>query len=209
MSACLVADAPVATIRKIDIGPPEAETVGALCRRWSQGDLRAMETMFEASYDDLMLIAERKLEKERRLRHLSAACLLSETFIRFRCRRPFYFESYAHFCNIAARQMSQVLIDQIREYVAAKRGGPERDEICSLCEEIYSFGEMGLMVDQLHMALREMARSEPRQAELVYLRFFCGCTIEEAAQLMMLSVSTLKREWIQARDWLVRQVGRG
>lgn len=209
MSACQVVDAPVSTGAGTGKGPPEAETVGVLCRRWSQGDLRAMETMFEASYDDLLLIAERKLEKERRLRHLSAACLLSETFIRFRCRRPFYFESYAHFCNIAARQMSQVLIDQVREYVAAKRGGPERDEICSLCEEIYSFGEMGRLVGQLHIALHEMARTEPRQAELVYLRFFCGCTIEEAADAMLLSVSTLKREWMQAREWLVRQVGRG
>lgn len=208
MRGCSVVDAPVAPIAVVRVGPREPETVDVLCRRWSQGDLRAMEKMFEATYDDLLLIAERKLEKERRLRHLSAACLLSETFIRFRCRRPFYFESYAHFCNIAARQMSQVLVDQIREYVAAKRGGPERDEICSLCEEIYSFGEMGRMVDHLHSALREMARTEPRQAELVYLRFFCGCTIDEAAEAMDLSVSTLKREWMQAREWLVRQVGR-
>ncbi|CAM2009500.1 ECF-type sigma factor [Acanthopleuribacter pedis] len=180
-----------------------------LCQRWARGDVAALETMYDQVYDDLMVIAVRKLENERRLSHFSPACLLSETFIRFRRQRPFYFASRAHFCNIAARQMSQVMIDQVREYLAAKRGGPERDEMCSLYEEIYSFGEAGRVVDSLHLALRELARLEPRQAHIVRLRFFCGCTIEEAAAEMDISISTLKRSWSDARAWLVRQVGHG
>lgn len=203
MSGCLAVLAPA------EVPVAVVDDTVALCRRWAQGDAAALETMFDRTYDHLMVIAVRKLEHERRLSYFSPACLLGETFIRFRRQRPFYFSSEAHFCNIAARQMSQVLIDQIREYLAAKRGGPERDDMCSLCEEIYSFGEAGRVIDRLHLALRELGRLAPRQAELIALRFFCGCTIEEAAASMNISVSTLKREWSEARAWLVRQIRHG
>jgi DNA-directed RNA polymerase specialized sigma24 family protein len=43
----------------------------------------------------------------------------------------------------------------------------------------------------------------------VELRFFGGLTVEETAEALDVSPATVKREWVMAKAWLTREVGRG
>lgn len=56
-----------------------------------------------------------------------------------------------------------------------------------------------LIVDQ---ALTKLEQLDPRQAEIVELRFFGGLSVEETAAALDLSEKTVKREWAMARAWL-------
>jgi len=63
-----------------------------------------------------------------------------------------------------------------------------------------------LDLELLNHALDRLALQDPRQAQIIELRFFAGLTIEDAAEVVGVSPATLKREWALARAWLKREL---
>ena len=61
----------------------------------------------------------------------------------------------------------------------------------------------------LDEALTQLAEFDPQQAHLVELRFFGGLSIEEAAGVLGISRTTVKRNWNVAKAWLARELRRG
>ena len=54
----------------------------------------------------------------------------------------------------------------------------------------------------IHDALDRLAAKSPRKAELVKLRYFLGCTIPEAAELLGIAPATAEDDWTFAKAWL-------
>lgn len=84
----------------------------------------------------------------------------------------------------------------------AKRGnGPIRVTL-----DEWLVGETGPSLDLLALdhALTDLAALDPKQAQVVELRFFGGLTIEETADTLGISPATVKRPWTMARAWLRR-----
>jgi RNA polymerase sigma factor (TIGR02999 family) len=121
-------------------------------------------------------------------------------------QRPFDAENRAHFVGVAARVMRQILVDYARSYRAAKRGADRRIALDSAVVLPFVRDTDLVALDE---ALKDLAELDEQQSRIVELRFFGGLTNEEAAEVLGISRSTVKREWNVAKAWLSRQMKRG
>jgi len=183
---------------------PRDADVTALLPAAREGDPAALERVMEAMYKSLHQLARRHLEREYGERTLSATELVNESFLRmFPGGRVPELEHRRHLLAIATRAMRQVLVDAGRRRNARKRLAP--GERLSLGEITSCFADepdpMGLIA-----SLEELEAIDPRQAEIVGLRFFAGLTEPEIAAVMGVSERTVQREWRMARAWLRREL---
>lgn len=102
--------------------------------------------------------------------------------------------------------MRRILVDYARANSAAKR--PKLQQRVDWHDSLACVKERSDEFMALDMALEELAACDPRQAQVVELRFYCGLTVEETAATLGISEKTVKREWSSARAWLQTQVKR-
>jgi RNA polymerase sigma factor (TIGR02999 family) len=140
--------------------------------------------------------------KERRDHTLETAALINEAYLRLVGQEEANWQNRAHFFAVAAQVMRHVLIDHARNYQYEKRGaGAQKaplDEVVALSEE--RAAELVALDD----ALTSLAAVDPRKSQIIELRFFGGLNIEETAEVMELSPTTVQREWRAAKAWLQR-----
>jgi RNA polymerase sigma factor (TIGR02999 family) len=178
--------------------------VTALLRRWSGGDKQALDRMLPLVYEELRLQAARQLSGERRDHTLQVTALVNEAYLRLAAQDRAQWQDRRQFLLIAATMMRRVLVDHARRRKAGKRPPPE--ERLSI-EEIDLSMDPGFDMLGLDAALTRLATIDPRQAEVVTLRYFTGLDIDEVANTLDLSASTVTREWRMARAWLRRELG--
>ncbi len=131
---------------------------------------------------------------------LQPTALVHEAYLRLsRAGEPTW-ESRRHFFGAAARAMREILIEQARRKGADKRGGEaERVPLDEGVAWVEPPADDLLAVDE---AIEALGRDDPRAAELVHLRYYAGLTLEETAEVLGSSVSTVQREWRYVRAWL-------
>lgn len=161
---------------------------------------RALAEMMPLVYEELRLLAGGYLRNERPEHTLQRTALVHEAYLRLAAQKGVAWENPAHLLAIFARLMRQTLTNHAVARTRAKRGGTDPTD---LIMEFYERHQVDVAaVDEV---LRELEALDPRQAQIVELRFFAGLTIEEIATLMSISPATVKREWVVAKLWL-RQV---
>jgi len=183
-----------------------ATSVTELLQRWGHGDRAAFDELAPRVYDELKRVAAACLRRERANHTLVATALVNEAFLRLVDQRG-AFQNRAQFFAIAAGMMRRVLVDHARARAAAKR--PQRALQVTLEPTVAASGDNVLEVVCLDEALRKLAELDARQAQLVELRYFGGLTNEEAADVLGLSVRTVKRDWATAKAWLCHHLQLG
>jgi len=177
-----------------------------LLLEWSGGNEAALASLFPLIYEELRVIAQSHLRRERSSHTLQRTALVHEAFLRLVDQKSVNWQSRAQFFGLASQMMRRILVDHARRRGAAKRGSnPARvdlDEASDAAESDWDFEEF----DRL---LQRFETLEPRAGRLVELRFFGGLSIDEAAATLDISVATAKREWSIARAWLQRELQRG
>ena len=179
--------------------------VSELLGKWEAGDREALPALVPLVYADLRKLARRYLRKERPEHTLQSTALVHEAYLRFAKREKVRFENRAHFFAISAQLMRQILVDHARERGAAKRNGGIKLALDEATAP-RALREVSLLV--LDDALQELSRLDPRQGQIVELRFFGGLSIEETSEVLGISPATVKRDWTTARLWLQKQIGR-
>jgi RNA polymerase sigma factor (TIGR02999 family) len=173
----------------------------------SAGNEQALAELLPLIYDELRAMAARYLGRERPGHTLQATALVHEAYFRLVDQKQVQWRDRAHFFAIAAQAMRRILVDHARARHAVKRGADfakvELDEGAVLGDEGALAPEDLLAIDR---ALTELAALDPTASRIVELRFFGGFTVEEIAEVLDTSVSTVKREWTTARAWLHRQL---
>ena len=151
-------------------------------------------------YGELRRLAKAHLRWERRDHTLQPTALVHEAYMRMVDQSKADCHSRAHFFGIAARSMRQILVNHAERHYAAKRGGRY---MVTLNEPVVS-AKQESVVDllALHQALDKLASLDERQCRIVEMRFFCGLTEEEIADVLTVSSRTVKRDWLVARAWL-------
>src|SRR5262245_32382098 len=172
-----------------------------LLSRLSGGDREAAQTVVSLVYKDLRRLARYYLNSERQNHTLQPTALVHEAYMRI-TKTNGQWQNRSHFLAVAATAMRRVLVDHARTVKAAKRGGIKISLESALSYSEQQSGEM-LALDE---ALGRLATWDPRQAQIVELRFFAGLSIEEIAELLNVSVRTVKRDWNLARAWLYGQL---
>ena len=184
--------------------PQTPGDVTGLLRQWNDGDQQARERLVELVYDQLHRLAQAQLRREHAPRTLGPTGLVHEAYLRLAGQDGLDWKDRAHFYGIAAVTMRRVLVEAARRRGSAKRGGDWRR--VTLGAEIGALEARGVDLLDLDRALDALAALDPRQARIVELRFFGGLTIEEAAEVMQTSPSSVKRDFRSAKAWLFREL---
>ncbi|MGE5815971.1 MAG: sigma-70 family RNA polymerase sigma factor [Acidobacteriota bacterium] len=186
----------------------QGRSISTLLRAWGEGDTEARDTLLPLVYRELREQAVRYLRRERGDHTLQPTALIHEAYLRLAAQDDISWQNRAQFFGLAAQMMRRILVDHARRHQAAKRpdaalkveweehhGPAVQPKDCEL-----------LLLDQ---ALGELTARDPRQGQIVELRYFGGLSEAEVADMMSVSRSTVTREWNSAKAWLFRRMTRG
>jgi RNA polymerase sigma factor (TIGR02999 family) len=189
----------------VSVAESPSQSVSALLSKWRAGNDEALPALIPVVYEELCRIAQHHLRQERPDHTLQSTALVHEAYLRLMKQRPADIGSRAHFMAVASRLMRQILVDHARWHRAAKRG---RGLKLELTEAMALQNAPNVDLIALNNALHELARLDPQQSRIVEMRFFAGLSIEDTAEVIGISRTTVKREWATARAWLLREMSR-
>ena len=182
---------------------PEEDITGTLLKV-SGGDEDAAARLLPYVYDELRRLAAAFLRRERPDHTLQPTALVHEAYLRLIDQSRVDWKNRAHFCAVASEMMRRILVDHARKHHAAKRGGSETR--ISLADAVSFPQNVEIEVLAVDEALIDLTRLDPQQGKLVELRFFGGLTLDETAEVMGVSRSTVQREWNLAKAFLYNQL---
>jgi RNA polymerase sigma factor (TIGR02999 family) len=192
--------------------------VTQLLQEWGAGKKEALDSLMPLVYDELRSMAARHLRQERASHTLQRTALVHEVFVRLVDQTRVSWLNRSQFLAVASQLMRRILVDHARKHLSQKRGGDlKRVPIDSTAASGHvdldarqAFGAMTVEsacdLTAVDRALTRLERLDPRQGQLVELRFFGGLSIEESAGVLEISPATVKREWALARAWLQREL---
>lgn len=175
-----------------------------LLRAWGQGDESALAQLAPLIEAELHRLAQQYLHKERQGHSLQATELVNEAFLRLIDWKRIEWQNRAQFVGLAASIMRNVLVDHARRRLNRKHGGDLLR--VSLTHAAFEPDQSNPEIIALHDALNELAKLDPRQSQIVELRFFGGLTEAEIAHVLDLSERQVRRDWSVARAWLYREL---
>ena len=183
--------------------PDARADVTALLGQLRAGKQDVADHLIPLIYDELRRIAGAQMRRERAGHTLQATALVHEAYMRLAGEQEIQWQNRAHFFAIAARAMRQVLLDYARQRLAGKRGGEGAQKVEIDVELLLGANRIEEIV-ALDEVVTRLSELDPQQGRLVELRFFAGLNVEETAEVMGISESTVKREWRLAKAWLHR-----
>ncbi len=172
-----------------------------------RGDAKATDELLPLVYDELRLLAARKLSHERPGQTLQATALVHEAYLRLVGDDPQRWENRGHFFMAAAEAMRRILLDNARRKQRQKHGG-DRQRVDLEDADLAIEGPSDNIV-ALDEALAKLTAEDPTKAELVKLRCFAGLTLGQAAEILGISRASACRYWSYARAWLFDEIKRG
>ena len=179
--------------------------VTRLLLRLTEGESTALEDLLPLVYAELRRLAASYLRRERVGHTLQPTALVHEAYLRLIDQTQVRWQNRAHFFGVAAQMMRRILVDYARSQQAEKRGG-EFQKI-SLDERIDVSGQdSDLDLVALDDALNRLAEIDPQKSKIVEMRFFGGLSVEETAEVLGVSVPTVKRHWRLAKAWLYGEI---
>jgi RNA polymerase sigma factor (TIGR02999 family) len=165
---------------------------------------RALDDLFSVTYEELRRLAA-NVRRGDPSATLTPTALVNEAWLKLARSPAVARTSPLHFKRIAARAMRQVLVEAARRRHAQKRGGPDA-VLVTFDESLPGAAAWAGDVLGLDAALEELARLNPRQAQMVEARFFGGLEAAEIATLLEVSEATVLRDWRAAKAWLAREL---
>jgi len=185
-------------------GDSAPRDITGLLLAWRAGDQGAKDQLMRLVYDELKRQAARAMRHEDVAHTLQPTALVNEAYLRLVDQTRIEWRNRAQFFGVAAEVMRRILVDHARNRLAEKRGGGVA--AVSLNDALHagdqSGGVDGMEVLLLHEAIERLSAFDPVQARIIELRYFAGLTIEDTAEALHTSSSTIKREWKIALAWL-------
>jgi RNA polymerase sigma-70 factor (ECF subfamily) len=185
---------------------PAPKEITQLLLAWSQGDRSALDRLIPQVYEELRRLAKRYMGQERAGHALQTTALVNEAYLRLIDASQVRWQNRAHFFAVSAQLMRRILVDFARSQRNLKRGGEARQ--VSLDEALVVSEETGADLVALDDALSALEALDPRQSQVVELRFFGGLSVEETAEVLKVSPTTARRDWTLARAWLYRELSK-
>jgi RNA polymerase sigma-70 factor, ECF subfamily len=180
--------------------------VATLLGELDVGNDKAVAELVVQLYSELRSLASGYLRRERSDHTLQTTALVHEAYLRLADQREVRWKNREQFLGVAAQLMRRILVDYSRSHGAQKRGkGFEK----VFLEEAAGVSKgKALDVIALDEALTRLAEFDPQQARLVEMRFFGGLSLDEAAGVLGVSRTTVKRNWNLSKAWLARELRR-
>ncbi len=181
--------------------------VNALLGDLNVGNDKAVTELVVMLYSELRGLASSYLRRERSDHTLQTTALVHEAYLRLADQKQVRWKNREQFMGVAAQLMRRILVDYSRGHDAKKRGS-DFEKVFLEEAEVVAKGKTADVI-ALDEALTRLAEFDPQQAQLVELRFFGGLSLEEAAEVLGVSRTTVKRNWNLCKAWLARELRRG
>jgi RNA polymerase sigma factor (TIGR02999 family) len=187
------------------VAPDSRHHITRLLHDWSNGDSTALPRLVEAVYPELRRIAARHMRGERKGHTLQPTAIVNEAYVRLAQQQPGkQWQDRTHFFAVAAHVVRAVLIDHARARQAVKRGSGEATIELTLSDASVAAPPVDLL--DLDAALRDLEAIDAEQGRIVELRYFAGLSIDETAEALATSPSTVKRGWLAAKTYIRRHL---
>jgi len=184
--------------------PADPQEVTQLLANWSQGDPTALEKLIPLVYKELRHLAHRYMEGQRPNHTLQTTALVNEAYLRLADQSKPNFTNRSHFFAVAAKAMRQILVDYAKAQQSQKRGaGASKVE---LNEAALISPEQTSAILDVDEALEKLAVLDSRKARVVELRYFGGLNQDEIAEVLKISIVTVRRDGVFARAWLYTEL---
>lgn len=177
-----------------------------MLRQISKGDAEAAQRLLPLLYDEFRHLAGSFMRQERSNHTLNPTALVHEAYMKLVNQREVDWQGRTHFFNVGAQAMRRILVDHARQKRRIKRGGGEA--VASLDENQVARESREVDLVDLDDAIRHLAELDPRQAEVVELRFFGEMDMQQIADKLGVSKRTVESDWTMARAWLSRELAR-
>jgi RNA polymerase sigma-70 factor (ECF subfamily) len=175
-----------------------------LLKAWERGNQSALEKLIPLVETELRRLAKTYMRRERPGHILQTTALIDEAYIKLLGQNRVHWQNRAHFYGVAAQCMRRVLMDYAKASLRGKRGGNvQQVELSEYSLMSQAQSEELLALDD---ALKKLAREDGRKSKVVELRYFCGYSMEEIAEMLNVSETTVARDWRLARAWLRREL---
>jgi len=186
---------------------PAQDEISQLLLDWSDGDQKALDRLIPVVYQELHRLAHHYMRRERPGQTFQTTALVDEAYLRLVNYKRMRWQDRAHFFAIAAQVMRRILVEHARSRDSAKRGAGAPK--VSLEETVVVSEGRSAEVIAVNDALIDLEAWDARKGKIVELRFFGGLNIEETAEVMKISPTTVQREWRAAKAWLHRALTEG
>lgn len=183
----------------------EKKEVTQLLSRLKAGENGAYDELYPLIYGELRKLAFGHMKHQPSDHTLSKTELVHEAYIKMIDQSKINFSDKSHFLAIASKCMRQILIDHARKKNAQKRGG-DKDDVTYIDEIFSRQKEKAQELIDIDAALNELEKLNERLSKVVEMRFFGEMTIEDTAEALGVSKSTVKRDWMKARGWLYKEL---
>jgi RNA polymerase sigma factor (TIGR02999 family) len=173
-------------------------TAKSLLDAWREGDIAARDQLFDRLYTELRKISTSLLRREGGI-SLTTGDLVNEAVMRLIKLEKINWQDKAHFLALSARMMRRILIDHSRKKNTDKRHHQKVTLVTNIpgqANEVYD-------MYQLEDALTRLQDIDENRAKIVEMRYFGGLSLEEVAEVMGISTSSVKRSWRASRAWLL------
>jgi len=170
----------------------------------ARGEAEAPVALLDLVYDELRRLAASKMSRQTPGQTLQATALVHEAWLRLVGDQKRRFEDRTHFFAAAAEAMRHILIDRARRRRAVRHGGEY--ERVDLEDDMLASADEDEQLLVLNDALEKLELKHPIQAQVVKLRYFAGMGNEEIAELIGVSLSTVKNYWVSSKAWLYREI---
>ena len=162
------------------------------------GDQHATAELLPLVYEELRKLAAARIAQEKADQTLQATALVHEAYLRLvDVEKTQHWNSRGHFFAAAAEAMRRILVDRAVQRKSLKRGGDHQQ--VEIGSDLAAPGNRQDDILELDEALSHLSAEDPQAAELVKLRFFAGCSVTEAAEILGISRSNAYRHWAYAR----------
>jgi RNA polymerase sigma factor (TIGR02999 family) len=185
---------------------PVTDSITALLATAEGGDRAAADAVFAALYEELHRMARRELARRGGSVTLSATTLLHDAYLNISQREGGIFPDRNRYMGYACTVMRRLIIDYARTRQAQKRGG--LFEITSISTDVADPMSSADELTRISDALDELATVDERLVRVVDLKFFCGFSFIEIADMFGVTERTIQRDWEKARLFLFRRLKR-
>lgn len=182
----------------------DSTEINLLLDQYRDGQTEGFEKLMALVYDDLRKLASWQLQSERPDHTLQPTALVHEVYLKMASQKPVEWQNKAHFFALAAQIMRHILVDYARTRQREKRGGAQTN--ISLEDALNHSSPSDPQLLALDEALNALAEKDPRKSLIVEMRYFGGLSIEETAEALGVSATTVRREWTMAKAWLRREM---
>jgi RNA polymerase sigma-70 factor, ECF subfamily len=179
---------------------PVSPDITLLLKQLAGGNQAAAGELIPIIYQELHRLALGHLRHERRNHTLQATALVHEAYIKLVAQRNPDWQRRAHFFAVASNLMRRILVDYACRQLRAKRGGRPTQVLLDDVVLLSPDGPDKMLA--LDESLTRLEKLDGRQARIVELRYFGGLTVEEAAEILGVSPTTVRREWTSAKAYL-------